>query len=324
MAVKAHIGVIKTPAPLDRRECGADDAAMFSPVFRNNSQAILACLLWSTAFVTVKNALEYQTPLTLAGMRFVLAGLIQIPFCRHWLAPMQLLRKEFTTVLLVSLFHTVYLYATFFIALSWLPGAEGAITMGAGPLCAALVAHWMMHDDKLERRTMTSIAFGMGGIVCISMASKPWSPVGLKELFGILLLLSGSVVSAIGNVMIAKRKGGLPPVALNSAQMLIGGVVLLLIALPLEGLPNLLLPAVFYSQLLWLATISSVAFAIWFHLLGRMKVSRLNLWKFLIPLSGAALSWILLPDESPSLPSLIGMVLIVIGIVVGNREKPVA
>lgn len=285
-----------------------------------SAQAILACLLWSTAFVTVKHALEYQTPLTLAGMRFVLAGLIQIPFCRHWLAPLQLMRKEFATVLLVSLFHTVYLYATFFIAMSWLPGAEGAITMGAGPLCAALVAHWLTHDDKLERRTLVSIAFGMTGVAVISLASKPWNPVGLKEFCGMLLLLSGSVVSAVGNVLIAKRKGGLPPVALNSAQMLIGGFVLLLIALPCEGIPNLALPAVFYGQLLWLATISAVAFAIWFHLLGRMKVSRLNLWKFLIPLSGAALSWFLLPDESPSAASLIGMVLIVTGIVVANRE----
>ena len=43
------------------------------------SVSFIAILLWSSAFVTVKHALEYQTPLNLAGMRFVLAGLIQIP-----------------------------------------------------------------------------------------------------------------------------------------------------------------------------------------------------------------------------------------------------
>lgn len=306
---------------LDGDMLGKDDVAMFSSSTRNSLLAVFACLLWSSAFVTVKQALEYQTPLTLAGMRFVLAGLIQIPFCKHWLAPWRLLRKEFLTVLMVSLFHTVYLYACFFIALSWLPGAEGAITIGAGPLCAALVAHGLMHDDKLERRTLISILFGMGGIACISLASKPWNPVGFREVSGILLLLSGSVVSAIGNVVVAKRKGGLPPVALNSAQMLIGGLLLLLIARPFEGAPTLALPAVFYGQLLWLATISAVAFAIWFHLLGRIKVSKLNLWKFLIPLSGAVLSWIFLPDESPTLPSLVGMALIVVGIVIANREQ---
>lgn len=296
---------------------------MSSHPIRDNLQAVLACLLWSTAFVTVKHALEYQAPLTVAGMRFVLAGLIQIPFCKHWTAPWTLLRKEFRTVLLVSLFHTIFLYATFFIGMSWVRGAQGAIMIGSGPLCAALVAHLMMHDDKLQRQTMTSIAFGMAGIVCISLTAKPWSPVGMKEFFGLMLLLSGSVVSAIGNVVVARRKGGLPPIALNSAQMLIGGVVLLLIALPFEGVPSLAMPAAFYGLLLWLAIISSAAFAIWFHLLGRMKVSKLNLWKFLIPLCGAILSWIILPDESPSLPSLIGMGLITVGIVIGSHEKKV-
>jgi len=283
--------------------------------------AILACLLWSSSFVTVKHALDYQSPLNLAGMRFVLAGLIQIPLCGSFLAPFSLMRREFTTVLLVSLFHTIYLYGTFFIGMVWVRGAEGAIMIGAGPLASALTAHVMMHDDKMQKRTMTSIAIGMAGVVFISLASKPWNPIGLKEFFGLMLLLSGAVVSAIGNVVVAKRKGGLHPVALNSAQMLLGGVVLLLIALPFESFPLLQLPAVFYGQLLWLATISATAFGIWFYLLSRIKVSKLNLWKFLIPLSGAALSWIILPEESPTLPSLAGMALIVAGIVIGQLGK---
>lgn len=282
--------------------------------------AIIACLLWSSSFVTVKHALEYQTPLTLAGMRFILAGLIQIPLCGSLLAPFRMIRKEFATVLLVSLFHTIYLYGTFFIGMQWVHGAEAAIMIGGGPLAAALLAHLFMHDDKLQRRTLVSLAFGMAGIAFISLATKPWNPLGLKEFMGLMLLLSGACVSAIGNIVVAKRKGGLNPVALNSAQMLIGGPALLLLALPFEGLPHLRLPPVFYAQLLWLAIISAVAFAIWFHLLSKIKVSKLNLWKFLIPLSGAALSWIILPDESPTLPSLIGMAFIVTGIVIGQRE----
>ena len=280
--------------------------------------AVLACLLWSSSFVTVKHALEYQTPLTLAGMRFLLAGLIQIPLCGSLLAPFRMIRREFSTVMLVSLFHTIYLYGTFFIGMQWVRGAEAAIMIGAGPLASALMAHWFMHDDKLQRRTLISIAFGMAGILLISLASKPWSPVGLKEFFGLMLLLSGSFVSAIGNIVVAKRKGGLNPITLNSAQMLIGAPVLLLIALPFEGIPRLALPPVFYGQLLWLAVISAAAFAIWFHLLSKIKVSKLNLWKFLIPLSGAALSWALLIEETPTLPSLIGMALIVIGIITGQ------
>jgi drug/metabolite transporter (DMT)-like permease len=290
-----------------------------SDPIRNNVLAIIACVLWSSSFVTVKHALEHQSPLTLAGQRFVLAALIQLPLCGSLLAPLRMIRREFTTVVLVSLFHTIYLYGTFFIGMQWVRGAEGAIMIGAGPLASALMAHFMMHDDKMNPRTLISIILGMTGIAFISLASKPWNPVGLKEFFGLMLLLSGAFVSAIGNVVVAKRKGGLHPVALNSAQMMIGGLVLQLIAFPFEGMPDFALPPVFYGQLLWLATISAVAFALWFHLLSKVKVSKLNIWKFIIPLSGAALSWIILPDEHPTLPSLIGMGFIITGIVIGQQ-----
>lgn len=287
---------------------------------RYSLMAILACLLWSSAFVAGKHALEYQQPLNLAGTRFLLAGLLQIPLCGSLLAPFRMLKTDFKTVLWVSLFHTVYLYATFFIGLSWVRGAEGAIMIGVGPLTSALVAHLLMKDDKMQKRTLISILLGMSGVAFISLASNPWSPGGLKEFCGLMLLLSGAIVSAVGNVVVAKRKGGLHPIALNSIQMLLGGVILLVLALPFEGLPLVQLPLAYYGNLLWLAIISATAFAIWFFLLGKVKVSRLNLWKFLIPLCGATLSWIFLPNESPSLPSLIGMVLIVVGITFGQME----
>lgn len=291
---------------------------------RNNALAILACLLWASSFVTSKHALAYQTPLALASMRFILAGLIQIPLCGSLLAPFRMIRKEFTTVLLVSIFHTIYLYGTFFIALNWVKGAEGAIMIGAGPLASALMAHVMMHDDKMNRRTLASIAMGMAGVALISLASKPWNMDGLKEFCGLLLLLSGAVVSAIGNITVARRRGALHPLALNSAQMLVGGFALALIALVFEGVPQIVFPAPFYAQLMWLSIISAAGFGIWFHLLSRVKVSKLNIWKFLIPLAGAALSWIMLPDESPTLPSLAGMALIIAGIFIGQSESAAA
>lgn len=292
-----------------------------SSTIRNNILAVLACLLWASAFVTAKNALAYQTPLALAAMRFLLAGLIQIPLCGNMLAPFRMIRKEFTTVFLVSVFHTIYLYATFFIGMSWVKGAEGAIMIGFGPLASALMAHLLMHDDKMNRRTLYSILLGMAGVVLISLASKPWSLDGLKEFGGLMLLLSGAVVSAIGNVTVAKRKGALHPIALNSAQMLIGGVALFVIALLFEGVPRFAFPPRFYALLLWLSIISSAGFGIWFYLLSRVKVSKLNLWKFLIPLTGATLSWILLPDESPTVISLTGMLLIISGVLIGQTGK---
>ncbi len=285
---------------------------------RNNSLAALACLLWATPFVFVKITLEHLPPLTVAGLRFLLAGLIQIPFCKQ--SPFRLLQTETRTVILVSLFQTILLYAGFFYALTLVRGAQAAIVIGSGPLISAIAAHFAMHDDKLSRRTLQSVALGIGGIIIISLSTKPWEPVGLRELFGIGILLTGSVVSAAGNIVIAKKRGSLPAIELNCIQMLIGGAVLFLIALPVDGTPNLNLPARFYGALSWIALVSAVGFGIWFHLLSRVKVSRLNMWKFLIPLAGATLSWILIPSESPDLPTLAGMSLIIMGIIHSQRK----
>lgn len=42
------------------------------------------------------------------------------------------------------------------------------------------------------------------------------------------------------------------------------------------------------------------------------------MWKFLIPASGAALSWILIKDEKPDLISIAGMLVITVSLVTLN------
>jgi drug/metabolite transporter (DMT)-like permease len=290
------------------------------PSIRNNLLAIFCCLLWATPFAFVKITLEYLPPLTVAGLRFLIAGLIQIPFCTTPLSPFRLLRRETRTVLLVSLFQTVLLYAGFFIALNMVRGAQAAIIVGSGPLIAAVAAHFTMHNDRLSRRIVQSLLFGIAGILVISLATKPWEPVGWREFCGILILLGSSVVSAAGNIVVAKKRGTLSAWELNSIQMMMGGAVLMLCALFFEGIPSLHQPPRFYGALIWLAFVSAAAFGIWFHLLSRVKVSQLNIWKFLIPPVGAILSWVLIPGEHPDLLTLGGMVLIVLGIIHSQRN----
>ena len=41
-----------------------------------------------------------------------------------------------------------------------------------------------------------------------------------------------------------------------------------------------------------------------------MKVSELNMWKFIIPVTGCVLSWLMLPDARPDVPSVLGIVII--------------
>lgn len=288
----------------------------------NAALAILACLLWSTAFAGIKIGLRYTDPFCFAGVRFMLAGLMLVPF--WWWQnrdKARLLRENLKLILVVSFFQTFLLYALFYLGITLVSGAVTAIIIGASPLVAALLAHYCMGNDSLTPAKVFSLGLGVAGVIVLCVSREPWSsPAGLKEFGGIMLLLLSTVSSIYGNILVARDKKHMEPVMLNSIQIFLGGFFLFLLSLPLEGLPRKILPLEYYAVLLWLAALSAIAFSLWFVLLRRpgIRVSEVNIWKFIIPVFGAALSWLLLPGESPTVSSVAGMLSIALSIILFN------
>jgi drug/metabolite transporter (DMT)-like permease len=283
--------------------------------------SVVACLLWSTAFVGVKTGLQYAGPLTFAGIRFMLSGLFLIPLWWRRRPSPSAAFNHAGLILVVAFFQTFTLYGLFYFGMTLVSGALAAMVIGASPLVSAVLAHFMMTGDRMNRTKAISIALGITGIAILSFSRHPWtSGTGLLELAGIGILLLSNVSGAMGNILVARHKTDLPPLFLNSVQLFLGGLGLWLLSLPLEeGLPANL-PWPFWTSLSWLAVLSAAAFSIWFKLLRRpdVKVSELNLWKFLIPVCGALLSWLLLPDEKPSVEQLAGMACIAGAIILFN------
>ncbi|MBU1078651.1 MAG: DMT family transporter [Spirochaetes bacterium] len=288
--------------------------------------ALFACFLWSTAFAPVKIGLQYAKPFFFAGVRFVLSAIILLPFCGKLSAIPGLMIKHRRIILILGTFQTFILYSLFFPGMQLVQGSLGAIIIGSSPLFAAIISHFIMTDDKMTVKRTLSLLVGISGIIIVSISRKPWSSAGFKEFIGVLLLITGCIGSVIGNIIVAKDKKNINPVLLNASQMFFGGILLVLFSLPVEGIPRIHYPASFYYSLLWLSSISAAAFSLWFILLKKpgVKVSELNVWKFIIPVTGAIISWIILPDENPVLLQVIGMILVSISILayhVSGRKK---
>ncbi len=298
--------------------------------FSTTALTITACLLWSTAFVGVKIGLKYSTPLQFAGIRFFLAGLYILPFCGEIGASLKKIRQNWKQVLRLGLFQTFLLYALFYLGISMVPASLTAIVIGANPLFTAIVAHIILKDDRLNLRKLGSISLGIAGVVIIAVSRENFSWQEGKEFWGIILLVAANLAGSTGNVVVVKYREGLPPLLLNSAQLIAGGAGLFLLSLPFEGLSFGINEPAYYVSLAWLSFMSATAFSIWFTLLRRpgIKVSVLNVWKFLIPVFGAMLSWIILPNEKPEIIALTGMVFIALSLIVlnlgrnGNKQKP--
>lgn len=292
-------------------------------MFAATGLAILACLLWSTAFVGVKIGLRYAEPFSFAGIRFMLAGLMLVPFWWKKDHNLEIIRKNIKVILLVSFFQTFVTYGLFYLSMTMVSGALAAIMIGASPLTAAVVAHYLMADDTLSLPKSISLCIGMAGVVLLSVSRLPWaSSGGFVEFTGIVLLFLSTLSSAFGNVLVAGEQSDLDPVFLNSLQIFLGGFCLCIVSYFAEDMSVKILgyPLQYYLALFWLAFVSAAAFSIWFVLLqgAQMKVSGLNLWKFIIPVCGAGLSWLFLPDESPRLVPVIGMICIAVAIICFN------
>ena len=295
---------------------------MRSRVLSTTFLAIIACLLWSTAFVGVKIGLKYTTPLQFAGFRFFLSGIYILPFCGNIYKSFKQIRQHWKEVLRLALFQTFLLYTMFYLGISLVPAAITAIIIGASPLFSAILAHLFLKDDRLSMRNMVSISLGMTGVVIIALSRGSFSWAEGKEFWGILILILANLAGSMGNVIVVKYRSGLPPLLLNSAQLMTGGLGLILLSIPFEGLAFGINEPQYYISLGWLSFMSAVAFSIWFILLRRpgIKVSELNVWKFLIPVFGAALSWIILVNEQPEAIALIGMLLIGLSLIVLNAN----
>jgi drug/metabolite transporter (DMT)-like permease len=284
--------------------------------------AIVACFLWSTAFAGVKIGLKYMPPYQFAGLRFQIAGLVLIPVFGNIKVYFHYLKRNIWFVLLVAFLQTFLMYGLFYTGMNLVPGSLGAMVIGSGPVFAALVAHFAMKNDRLNTMTVSSFLVGIVGIVIINIGRHSSSSINWLELTGVFILILNNVVSGAYNVVVMKSKRQIPSLVLSSASLWIGGAALLLFSIPVEGIRIQNYPLEFFISLAWLSFLSAAAFAIWFVLLKRpgVKVSYLNSWKFIIPVLGAALSWLLLPNESPDVYSVVGMLIVGASLLIMNHE----
>jgi drug/metabolite transporter (DMT)-like permease len=284
--------------------------------------AFVACFLWSTAFAGIKIGLNYMSPLQFAGLRFFISGLMLLPFVGGLKVYWSSIRANWPFVMKIAFLQTFLMYSLFYTGINLIPASLGAIVVGSGPLFAVVVAHFMLHNDRLTRRSIAAIVLGIAGIALINWGRQLIGIAKPIELLGVFILILNNIVGGLYNVLVVQYKKPIPPMILSSASLLFGGAALLVVSLSIEGLGTWPVATEFYLSLGWLSFLSAAAFGIWFVLLQRpgIKVSYLNSWKFIIPMFGAALSWLLLPNESPDWISIAGMMIIGASLLVMNGE----
>jgi drug/metabolite transporter (DMT)-like permease len=275
-------------------------------------RAVIACLLWASVYPAIKIGLEYVPPFHFAGLRFIISGLLILPFTVKPAIYFRVIKEHWKVVIWVTSLQTLLNYSLFYPGLMLVPGALGAVIVGSQPLITAVVAAVIAKEDKLTRKKIFTIIIGISGVVLISAGRQAFRLGSAIELLGVAMIFSANFATATSNVIISTKSKGMNPFVLSSFTLFTGGVIIFLISLIFEKQPAGNLPFKYWSILGWLSFTSALAFSLWYMLLQRpgVKVSELNLWKFIIPVVGAILSWIFVPDEKPEILTIIGILII--------------
>lgn len=285
--------------------------------------AICACLLWSTAYAGIKLGLQYDTPFHFAGIRFMISGLLVLPFTVKPSVYLKMVRDNYRVFIWVMILQIVINYSLFYQGLNLVPGALGAVIYGAQPLIIAVVAAIWQKDDKLTRNKVITIISGISGVIFISLGRQAFRLGSELEILGIFMILVANIATGASNVIISSNCRDINPLVLSSFSLFFGGAIMYLISIPFETVHTSPYPFRYWMILSWLSFMAATAFSIWFKLLKRpgVKVSELNLWKFITPVAGALLSWMLIRDEYPEWLTIIGIFIITISLI-GYYIKP--
>ena len=289
--------------------------------------AVFCCLLWGSAFPSIKagyelfeiGAQDSVSQILFAGIRFLLAGVLTIIFGsliqRKVLFPK---KTSWKMVCTLSIFQTILQYFFFYIGLAHASGVKSSIINGMTTFFAIILACLVRKQERLSSEKIIGCILGTAGVVIVSLAGG--SVDAGFSLNGEGFILIAAVSYAISSVLIKEYSVKENPVTLSGYQFLIGGFVMMVVGFMAGGRIHLTKP-IGILLIIYMALISSVAYSIWGILLKHNPVSSVTIYGFSNPIFGALLSAFFLAEwDKLNLRYVAALLLVSLGIYVVNRK----
>lgn len=290
--------------------------------------SLLACLLWGSAFPSIKtgyrlfNITSNQTftQLLFAGSRFFLAGvLITLYAIIKNKGFLKLNKHQITNVMKLSSFQTIMQYVFFYIGLAHASATNSSIISATGAFATIIMSSLIFKTDKMTLKKLAGCIIGFTGVLFIIIPSSKVS--GSFNIIGEGFILISTLTSAYSAIMIKKFSKDINPIFLCGYQFLFGGAMIIIVSYLAGGrINNCTLGGT--GILLYLASLSAVAYTLWSVLLKYNEVSHISIFQFTVPIFGVLLSSFILSNESLTGFTVIALILVSSGIILVNRAKP--
>lgn len=289
---------------------------------------LLVTFLWATSWVLIKvglNDLDLP-PISFAGLRYALAAAILAP--PGWWAIRRAARARAARtadhaaidgrlvirVAVLGLFLYAIAQGAQFAALAVLPAASVSLVLSSIPIWVGAVA-WARGTEHASRGQLAGIGLLVAGAALyfggFDLGTSGWLGIGAAGLCA-AASTTGQHLSRDLNRDEQARLGG--AIGLTAASMAVGGVLLLVVGLALEGWPPLDLRG--WAIVAWLAVVNTAfAFTLYNHTLKTLTAVESSVIVNLLLVMVAAMAWIFL-GETLDLRQVAGLGLATAGVLV--------
>lgn len=192
--------------------------------------------VWGSTFILVELAIEDISPLWLATSRICFgATLLSFVWALRGFK-LFVSKTAWGSLVFASIFSSV---APFFL-IGWgqqyVTAGFAGISMSAIALMVLPLAHIFLPDEKMNLRKVSGFLVGFVG-VCILIGGDAFASSGADlEQWGRFALLGATACYAVCSIVL-RRMPAIDPIGLATVLLLIGAVVILPLALALEGPP---------------------------------------------------------------------------------------
>lgn len=288
--------------------------------------AMICCALWGSAFPFIK--IGYRlfdvssdatgTQILFAGLRFTLAGILTV-ILGSIISKKVLLPKKDSVfkIFKLSLLQTVGQYIFFYIGLANTSGVKASIIGGLNVFIAIFVAGLIFHQEKITSKKVIGSLIGFVGVILVNLDGS--SVDASFKILGEGAIILSTVASAFSSVFIKSYSKDENPVVLSGYQFAVGGMIMIMVGVLMGGNLNTV-STKGICVLIYLATVSAVAYSLWGILLKYNSVSKVAVFGFMNPVFGVILSALLLGETNTlGMTCFVSLLLVSLGIYIVNK-----
>ncbi len=280
-------------------------------------------VVWGSTYLAIRVLDRSAPPLLAMGARFTTAGLLLTAFLvvRHGPGILRVPPRRVAAAAAVGVLLLAGGNGAVAVAEQAIPSGLAALLVAAVPLW--LVCLRLASGDRPRRLTVAGTVAGFAGIALLTLPGS--HPAG-TALWGVLVVLGGSVSWAVGSFASQRLPVPAHPFTATAFEMLAGGVVMLAAGAASGETRRLHLaaiPATGWVALCYLIVFGSLlAFSAYVWLLGHAPLSLTATYAYVNPVVAVLLGALLLGEPVPW-PILLGGGIVVAGVgLVVSAERP--